>query len=58
MPYANRTKPQTLNLYAMVAEDPESFADLDGHFGSAAQERESWAEVPRISPYRKHEEIV
>lgn len=31
MPYANLTNPQTLNLYAMVADDPESFADLDGH---------------------------
>src|SRR6266571_3425762 len=29
--YANLTNPQTLNLYAMVAADPESFADLDGH---------------------------
>ena len=34
VPYANLTNPQTLNLYAMVADDPESFADLDGHFGS------------------------
>jgi RHS repeat-associated protein len=31
VPYANLTNPQTLNLYAMVADDPESFADLDGH---------------------------
>jgi RHS repeat-associated protein len=31
VPYANLTNPQTLNLYAMVAADPESFADLDGH---------------------------
>jgi hypothetical protein len=23
--------PQTLNLYSMVSDDPESFADLDGH---------------------------
>jgi len=29
VPYAN---PQTLNLYAMVADDPETSADLDGHF--------------------------
>ena len=34
VPYANLTNPQTLNLYAMVADDPESFADLDGHFGT------------------------
>jgi RHS repeat-associated protein len=31
VPYANLTNPQTLNLYAMVADDPESFADLQGH---------------------------
>ena len=31
VPYANPSNPQTLNLYAMVADDPESFADLDGH---------------------------
>jgi len=33
VPYANLNNPQTLNLYAMVADDPESFADLDGHVG-------------------------
>jgi RHS repeat-associated protein len=33
IPYANLTNPQTLNLYSMVADDPESFADLDGHCG-------------------------
>jgi RHS repeat-associated protein len=40
VPYANLTNPQTLNLYAMVADDPESFADLDGHVmaGSAGQD--------------------
>jgi RHS repeat-associated protein len=31
VPYANLTNPQTLNLYAMAADDPTSFADLDGH---------------------------
>lgn len=31
VPYANLTNPQTLNLYAIVSDDPESFADLDGH---------------------------
>jgi RHS repeat-associated protein len=37
VPYANLTNPQTLNLYAMVTDDPESFADLDGHIqGSPA----------------------
>jgi len=33
VPYANLTNPQTLNLYSMVSDDPESFADLDGHNG-------------------------
>jgi RHS repeat-associated protein len=37
VPYANLSNPQTLNLYAMVADDPESFADLDGHEGDPAQ---------------------
>jgi RHS repeat-associated protein len=31
VPYANMTNPQTLNLYAMVSDNPETFADLDGH---------------------------
>ena len=31
VPYANLTNPQTLNLYAMTRDNPESFADLDGH---------------------------
>jgi RHS repeat-associated protein len=37
VPYANLTNPQTLNLYSMVADDPESFADLDGHLGQQSQ---------------------
>jgi len=36
VPYANLSNPQTLNLYAMVSDDPESFADLDGHCGAEA----------------------
>jgi RHS repeat-associated protein len=31
VPYANLTNPQTLNLYAIVYDNPETFADLDGH---------------------------
>lgn len=31
VPYANLGNPQSLNLYSMVADDPESFADFDGH---------------------------
>jgi RHS repeat-associated protein len=38
VPYANLTNPQTLNLYAMVTDDPESFADLDGHEQGTADE--------------------
>ena len=31
VPYANLANPQTLNLYAIVADNPDTFADLDGH---------------------------
>ena len=31
VPYAHLSNPQTLNLYAMVSDNPETFADLDGH---------------------------
>jgi RHS repeat-associated protein len=31
VPYAHLNNPQTLNLYAMVEDNPETFADLDGH---------------------------
>jgi RHS repeat-associated protein len=31
VPYANLSNPQTLNLYAMVSDNTETFADLDGH---------------------------
>jgi RHS repeat-associated protein len=37
VPYANLTNPQTLNLYAIVSDNPESFADLDGHEQQIAQ---------------------
>lgn len=48
VPYANLTNPQTPNLYAMVADDPESFADLDGHVvppGAAASQEDCKAAV-------------
>lgn len=32
VPYANLTNPQTLNLYMMARDNPETFADLDGHY--------------------------
>lgn len=31
VPYANLANPQTLNLYSFVSDNPETFADLDGH---------------------------
>jgi RHS repeat-associated protein len=33
VPYADLTNPQTMNLYAIVRDNPETFADLDGHCG-------------------------
>jgi RHS repeat-associated protein len=36
VPYANLTNPQTLNLYTIVADNPETFADLDGHISEEA----------------------
>ncbi len=50
VPYANLTNPQTLNLYAMVSDNPESFADLDGHSchtqSSASQATNACVEPP------------
>jgi RHS repeat-associated protein len=40
VPYANFTNPQTLNLYAMVRDNPETFADLDGHCPECVVEEE------------------
>jgi RHS repeat-associated protein len=44
VPYANLTNPQTLNLYAMVHDNPETFADLDGHCCDGMW-AEAWAGV-------------
>ena len=38
VPYANLSNPQTLNLYAMVSDNPETFADLNGHYLMAPAE--------------------
>jgi len=46
VPYANLTNPQTLNLYAMVSDNPEAFADLDGHCLECLDEVEEVAESP------------
>jgi RHS repeat-associated protein len=46
VPYANLTNPQTLNLYAMVSDNPETFADLDGHCPECLQDAEK--EVPEV----------
>jgi RHS repeat-associated protein len=44
VPYANLTNPQTLNLYAMAADDPETFADLDGHnLLNGLEKLDAWA---------------
>jgi RHS repeat-associated core domain len=53
IPYANLTNPQTLNLYAMVADDPESFADLDGH--QEVPESETESEPNRPEPKEEAE---
>jgi RHS repeat-associated protein len=50
VPYANLTNPQTLNLYSMVADDPESFADLDGHADAATIWTFVEIAVPVIAP--------
>ena len=49
VPYANLTNPQTLNLYAMVADDPQSFADLDGHDTTAAVTQAGAGDVSSVS---------
>jgi RHS repeat-associated protein len=36
VPYANLTNPQTLNLFAMVSDNPETFADLNDHCPNSA----------------------
>ena len=38
VPYANLTNPQTLNLYRMATDNPETFADLDGRLGCIGPE--------------------
>jgi RHS repeat-associated protein len=38
VPYANLSNPQSLNLYSIVTDDPESFADLDGHGGNGGSD--------------------
>ncbi len=43
VPYANLTNPQTLNLYMMATDDPETFADLDGHCPQCFEELEEAA---------------
>ena len=52
IPYANLSNPQTLNLYSMVADDPESFADLDGHLGHNCFEEVWTAEYRNVQEAR------
>jgi len=57
VPYANLTNPQTLNLYAMASDDPESFADLDGHQqASAANAPCSYENQKRCNNQQKQEQ--
>ena len=44
IPYAKYSNPQTLNLYTIVAENPETFADLDGHQHEEDAEEEANAD--------------
>jgi RHS repeat-associated protein len=50
VPYANMANPQTLNLYAMVSDNPETFADLDGHWCSYGQNLPGGACLPPPPP--------
>jgi RHS repeat-associated protein len=50
VPYANLSNPQTLNLYSMVSDDPESFADLDGHCNTDGGSSSSHADCPEMGP--------
>ncbi len=54
VPYANLSNPQTLNLYAMVSDNPETFADLDGHCGASPTRVCDWFVTPASSD--EHEE--
>jgi RHS repeat-associated protein len=57
VPYANLTNPQTLNLYSMVADDPESFADLDGHISLPGQEGEGCSPVGGACSERESQKV-
>jgi RHS repeat-associated protein len=54
VPYANLTNPQTLNLYAIVRDNPETFADLDGHTsrGGPAPQDPGGCDNPQSGPSR------
>ena len=66
VPYANLTNPQTLNLYAMVRDNPETFADLDGHDSIAtligyqvnAMLQKDEAEQEAAYDYRNHDWVT
>ena len=47
VPYANLTNPQTLNLYAIVRDNPVSYSDLDGHQADGFEAEEELEEVER-----------
>lgn len=50
VPYANLTNPQTLNIYAMVSDNPESFADLDGHDAASCGTDSCAADPSKLDP--------
>jgi RHS repeat-associated protein len=65
VPYANLSNPQTLNLYAMVSDNPETFADLDGHelcgpacHGAAAGGGGGWAGDFDSTNYNDNDAII
>jgi RHS repeat-associated protein len=57
VPYANFTNPQTLNLYAIVRDNPETFADLDGHIiGDSGQALVGGGAVPGSNSFLEQQE--
>ena len=49
VPYATLANPQTLNLYAYVANNPTTLADIDGHLGTELAEGSTGSQDPQGS---------
>jgi len=58
VPYANLNNPQTLNLYAMVSDDPESFDDLDGHCDVDGEHHWGWCIWHTLGLYETRDDRV